>query len=206
MPTLDPLVHVESRATPLPVDNVDTDVITPMHRVLDGTYVEHAFEILRVDDTGRPRSNPFDDPDHAGDQILVTGANFGCGSSRETAAWAVKGMGYRVLVAESFGDIFRSNCFRNAMLPIELPAPEVAEVMAAARARATITVDVAAATMTIDGRTFDFELADLRRAALVEGLDDLDVARRLIDDVDSFESRDRSRRPWIHATGPSRSA
>ena len=198
MATLEPLVRVESTATPLPLDDVDTDVITPMHRVMDGTFVEHAFEVLRVDDDGWPKPNPFDDPTHAGDEILVTGANFGCGSSRETAVWAIKGMGYRVVIAESFGDIFHANCFRNAVLPIVLPGSVVAELTDAARAHASFTVDVAGATIEVDGRTIDFDLPALRRTALVEGLDDLDVARRLEQEVDTFERLDRTRRPWVH--------
>ncbi len=201
MATLEPLVRVESTATPLPLDDVDTDVITPMHRVMDGTFVEHAFEVLRVDDDGRPKPNPFDDPVHAGDEILVTGANFGCGSSRETAVWAIKGMGFRVVIAESFGDIFHANCFRNAILPIALPGSIVAELSDAARSHASFTVDVAGATIEVDGRTIEFDLAALRRTALLEGLDDLDVARRLEQEVATFERHDRTRRPWVHVTG-----
>ena len=202
MAAIEPLVRVESSATPLPLDNVDTDVITPMHRVMDGTFVEHAFEVLRVDDAGNPKPNPFDDPDHATDEILVAGANFGCGSSRETAVWAIKGMGYRVVVAESFGDIFRANCFRNAILPMAVPAPVIRELLEAARMLATFTVDVATTTLTVGGRTIEFDLADLRRTALLEGLDDLDVAIRLEDRIRLFEEQDRSRRPWVHVPPP----
>ena len=197
MSDLEPLERVRSTATPLPLDDIDTDVITPMHRVMDGSFVEHAFEVLRIDADGEPKPNPFDDPDHADDAILVTGRNFGCGSSRETAAWAVKGMGYRVVIAESFGDIFRANCFRNAVLPVTLPAEVIADLVDAARSKVVFTVDVADATIAVEGRTIEFELADVRRTALVEGLDDLDVARRYESDVDAFEARDRDDRPWV---------
>ena len=197
MSDLEPLERVRSTATPLPLDDIDTDVITPMHRVMDGSFVEHAFEVLRIDADGEPKPNPFDDPDHADDAILVTGRNFGCGSSRETAAWAVKGMGYRVVIAESFGDIFRANCFRNAVLPVTLPAEVIADLVDAARSKVVFTVDVADATIAVEGRTIEFELADVRRTALVEGLDDLDVARRYESDVAAFEARDRDVRPWV---------
>lgn len=194
----EPLVRVIGTATPLPFDNVDTDVITPMPRVMDGSFVEHAFEPLRVDADGDPMPNPFDDPAHADDSVLVAGANFGCGSSRETAAWAIKGLGYRVVIAESFGDIFAGNCFRNAILPIVLPPPELARLDAAAAAHTEIVVDVESATIRIDADVIGFDLPELRRTALIEGLDDLDLALRCSPAIDAFEQRDRSARPWLH--------
>jgi 3-isopropylmalate/(R)-2-methylmalate dehydratase small subunit len=198
MPDLEPLVTITGTATPLPLDSVDTDVITPMHRIMDGTIVEHAFEVLRVDADGNPRLNPFDDPAHAEDSILVTGSNFGCGSSRETAVWAVRGLGYRVVVAESFGDIFHANCFKNAVLPITLPADDIRVVMDAARQRRQITVDVPTATISMGTRTIAFDLPELRRTALIEGLDDLAVALQLDRQIAAFECSDRARRPWVH--------
>lgn len=198
MPDLEPLVTITGTATPLPLDDVDTDVITPMHRIMDGTIVEHAFEVLRVDADGNPRPNPFDDLAHADDTILVAGTNFGCGSSRETAVWAVRGLGYRVVVAESFGDIFHANCFKNAVLPITLPADDVRVVMDAARQRRQITVDVPTATISMGARTIAFDLPELRRTALVEGLDDLAVALQLDQQIAEFEHSDRARRPWVH--------
>lgn len=198
MPDLEPLVTITGTATPLPLDSVDTDVITPMHRIMDGTIVEHAFEVLRVDADGNPRPNPFDDPAHAEDTILVAGTNFGCGSSRETAVWAIRGLGYRVVVAESFGDIFHANCFKNAVLPVTLPAHDIGTVMEAARQRQQITVDVPTATISIGTGTIAFDLPDLRRTALVEGLDDLAVATQLDEQIGAFEEADRARRPWVH--------
>lgn len=198
MADLEPLRCVVSTATALPLASVDTDVITPMHRVLDGSIVEHAFEVLRVDSEGNAKPNPFDDPANAGNQILVAGQNFGCGSSRETAVWAVKGMGYRVVIAESFGDIFLANCFKNAVLPVILPAVHVQALFDAAAVRATITVDVVTATVSTPECSFAFELPELRRVALLEGLDDLDLALRMDSDISDFESADRHRRPWVH--------
>lgn len=198
MATLEPLVRIIGTATPLPLDSIDTDVITPMHRVMDGTIVEHAFETLRTGPDGSPLPNPFDDPRHTEDQILVTGANFGCGSSRETAVWAIKGMGYRVVVAESFGDIFYANCFKNAVLPVVLQPTEVEHLVEVATAHGTVTVDLPSSTIATTEQTFVFTLPELRRTALLEGLDDLDLALRMDRQITAFEDADRLRRPWAH--------
>ena len=198
MGTLEPLVRVTGTATPLPLDSIDTDVITPMHRVMDGTIVEHAFETLRTGPDGLPLPNPFDDPRHADDRILVTGANFGCGSSRETAVWAIKGMGYRVVIAESFGDIFFANCFKNAVLPVVLGPAEVEHLVEVATAGTPVTVDLRSSTVATTERTFGFSIPELRRTALLEGLDDLDVALRMDAQITAFEEADRVRRPWVY--------
>jgi 3-isopropylmalate/(R)-2-methylmalate dehydratase small subunit len=196
---LDPLVRVSSKAMPLPIDSIDTDVITPMPRVMDRTYVEYAFEPLRFHPDGTPRADdPFADPRYGDSQILVAGANFGCGSSRETAVWAIKGMGYRVVIAESFGDIFYSNCFKNGILPLRLLRPEAHALMAAAQREEPITVDLEAMTVTTDsGLRIAFELPELRRTALLEGLDDLDVALRMVDTIENFGATHLARRPWV---------
>jgi len=194
----EPLGRVSGIAMPLPIDSIDTDVITPMPRVMDGSYVEHAFEPLRAHADGTPRADdPFADPRFAGAEILVTGANFGCGSSRETAVWAVKGMGYRVVVAESFGDIFFSNCFKNGVLPLRLAHEDVAALLATAEAGGTITVDLVEMTVTADDRRVAFELPELRRTALLEGLDDLDVALLTVPEIEAFEIARQERHPWV---------
>lgn len=197
MATLEPLVRVTGTVTPLPLDSIDTDVITPMARVMDGTIVEHAFETLRTAPDGSPIPNPFDDPRHADDQILVTGANFGCGSSRETAVWAISGMGYRVVVAESFGDIFFANCFKNAVLPVVLPPAEVGHLLEVAEQGTAVTVDLEDCTVATGERTIAFRVPALRRTALLEGLDDLEVALRMDDRISAFEAADRAERPWV---------
>lgn len=199
LPELEPLRRIDSQAVSLPVANVDTDVITPMERVMDGTFVEHAFEPLRFEPDGRPRADsPFDDPARAGAEILIAGANFGCGSSRETAVWAVKRMGFKAVIAESFGDIFRSNCFRNGLVPVVLGAADVTALMDAARVGETITVDVERGVVEHGGgaRRYAFDLPPLRRTALLDGLDDLQLALRLREEIDAFEARDRGARPW----------
>jgi 3-isopropylmalate/(R)-2-methylmalate dehydratase small subunit len=199
---MQPFETLASRAVPLLVDNIDTDVITPMQRVLEGgdALVAYAFEPLRFDAGGRPRPGfPIDDPAYAGARILVVGANFGCGSSRETAVWALVGLGYRCVLGTSFGDIFFSNCFKNGVLPVRLGATEVAEVAAAARRREEIAVSLEEQTVRLaDGRRFRFDVAPIRKEALLHGLDDLGLVLRRLDAIAAFEARDRASRAWAY--------
>jgi 3-isopropylmalate/(R)-2-methylmalate dehydratase small subunit len=196
----EPFETITSRAVPLLVDNVDTDVITPMKRIMEGgdAIVAYAFEPLRFDETGEPRPGfPIDDPAYAGARILVVGANFGCGSSRETAVWAVAGLGYRCVIGTSFGDIFFSNCFKNGVLPVTLGEASVTEVAAAARERQEITVSLEEQIVSLaDGRQHTFEIAPIRKEALRHGLDDLGLVLRRLDSIAAFEARDRDARPW----------
>ena len=200
---MDRLVRIESLAVPLLVDDIDTDVITPMRRILEGlpAMVEHAFEALRFAADGTPNpACPLNDPRYAGAEILVAGRNFGCGSSRETAVWAIKGLGVRCIIAPSFGDIFRSNCFKNGLLPLTLPAADVAALAAEARpASGRFVVDLDACRITTpSGRTISFAVSPLRREALLEGLDDLALMLRRDDALRAFERTDRACRPWVY--------
>src|SRR5271163_1645194 len=107
-------------------------------------------------------------------------------------------MGYRVVIAESFGDIFHSNCFKNAVLPVALPADAIDVLLEAAAAHDPFAVDATSSTVSAAGHTFHFELPEFRRTALLEGLDDLDVVLRIDVEISAFEDEDRSRRPWVH--------
>ena len=197
---MEPFQTLTSRATPLLIDNIDTDVITPMQRVMQGrdALVTYAFETLRFDASGAPRpDSPLDDPAYAGAKILVVGANFGCGSSRETAVWAVAGLGYRCIIGASFGDIFFSNCFKNGLLPVILAEEAVAEVAAAAGRGEEIRVSLDHPCVSLaDGRRFAFAIASIRREALQQGLDDLGLVLRRLDRIEAFEARDRNARAW----------
>jgi 3-isopropylmalate/(R)-2-methylmalate dehydratase small subunit len=198
---MEPFQTLTSRAAPLLIDNVDTDVITPMQRVMQGrdALVTYAFESLRFDASGAPRPDcPLDDPAYAGAKILVVGANFGCGSSRETAVWAVAGLGYRCIIGASFGDIFFSNCFKNGLLPVILAEDAVAQVAAAARRGEEIRVSLDDPCVTLaDGRHFAFAIAPIRREALQQGLDDLGLVLQRLDRIEAFEARDRTARAWV---------
>ncbi len=121
---MEKLVRVKGLAAPLLVHSVDTDVISPMKRLLEGgdAFVRYAFEPLRyLQDGSENPEFPLNQERYRGANILLAGANFGCGSSRETAVWAIAGLGFRCIIASSFGDIFYNNCFQNGMLPTRRP-------------------------------------------------------------------------------------
>jgi 3-isopropylmalate/(R)-2-methylmalate dehydratase small subunit len=147
-------------------------------------------------DTGRPDpAFPLNDPALAGAQIMLTGSNFGCGSSRETAPMAIGALGFRVLIGSTFGDIFFNNCFQQGLLPIALAPPDVE---ALASDGGELTVDLEAQTITdARGRTTGFEINALRKACLLEGTDLIGLTLGLGDDIDRWQARDRSSRPWI---------
>jgi 3-isopropylmalate/(R)-2-methylmalate dehydratase small subunit len=193
------LERVHGIAAPLLVENVDTDTITPMHRILEGgdALVRYAFEPLRFREDGSPHPDfSLDQPRYEGAKILIAGANFGCGSSRETAVWAVAGMGFRVLIAPSFGDIFFQNAFKNGMLPIVLP-PETVEHLASLADGAVFDVDLAAQTIRApDGRTTPFEVNAFRKQGLLRGADDLELVLDRAEAIRAFQARDRELRPW----------
>lgn len=193
------LERVRGIAASLPFENVDTDTITPMHRILEGgdALVRYAFEPLRFrEDGSRNPDFPLDQPRYEAAKILIAGANFGCGSSRETAVWAVAGMGFRVLIAPSFGDIFFQNAFKNGMLPIVLPQGTV-EQLAHLADGAAFDVDLAAQTIQApDGRTTPFEVNAFRKQGLLRGADDLELVQDRAAAIRSFQARDRAARPW----------
>jgi 3-isopropylmalate/(R)-2-methylmalate dehydratase small subunit len=200
--------RTESPATPLLLRDVDTDVIIPMRRIValrsGEDLARFAFEPLRYGPEGA--DGPLDatcvlnQPGYAHARILLAGENFGCGSSREPAVWAVKALGYRCVIAASFGDIFYKNCFQNAVLPIVLPAEIVSELGEAARGVvARIAVDLETCTITApDGREIAFDINSARREQLLEGLDEIELTLRHSEQIDAFEAADRGRRPWVH--------
>lgn len=196
---------VSGPAVPLLRANVDTDVIIPIQRLV-GTgrtgLGPYAFERLRYAKDGS------DDPDfvlnrpqYRGSPILLAGPNFGCGSSREGAVWALMGMGFRAVIAPSFGDIFFNNCSQNGMLPIVMPMETIdriaAETEAAQGARHT-TVDLARqVVVTPEGAEIPFTVDGRKKEALLLGLDDIALTLRLKDRIDGWYAADRAARPWI---------
>jgi 3-isopropylmalate/(R)-2-methylmalate dehydratase small subunit len=197
-----PFTTVTGPAAPLIRPNIDTDVIIPIRR-LTGTARETlgqwAFEPLRYRPDGS--ENPdfvLNQAPFRGAPILIAGANFGCGSSREGAVWALMGMGLRCVIAEGFGDIFTGNCFQNGMLPVVLPAAQLEALARQAGSGAPVTVDLAAQHVVPPvGEPMPFRTAPLRREALLEGLDELGQTRKREPEIAAWQARDRAARPWI---------
>jgi 3-isopropylmalate/(R)-2-methylmalate dehydratase small subunit len=195
-------VSLTSIAAPFPEADVDTDVIFPARflLLLDRAGLgRHLFHERRAQ---APVNEPFvlSRAPFNKAEILVAGRNFGCGSSREQAVWALADFGIRCVIAPSFGEIFHNNCFRNGTLPITLPDAEHAEVMAAAASGSPLTVDLEAQVIRLpDGRAIAFQINPHRRQALLLGLDQIGAI--LADDaadIEAFESRQKSAAPWLH--------
>lgn len=196
---------LEGLAAPLPLANLDTDVIIRIERL---TRVAHdglgpyAFESLRfLPDGSEDRDFVLNQPGYRNAPILIAGANFGCGSSREGAVWALKDRGLRCIVASSFGDIFYDNCFQNGLLPIRLPTPAVEALLRHARSKAEFEVDLAKQQIKAADLQLGFEVDSWRRDCLLQGLDGIDFTRRSQDVIVRWQDKDRLRRPWAWPVG-----
>ena len=185
-----------SALIPLPAENVDTDQIVParyLKVVVKSGLADALFHDWRFNEDGTKKTPPFvlDDPRYAGRGILVAGDNFGTGSSREHAPWALGAFGIKAILATSFADIFKSNALKNGILPIVLPAPLHAALMQIAKEdlAATVTIDLAAATMTTpDGASHAFPIDLFSQKMLLDGLDELDYIRTQSDKIVAHET------------------
>jgi 3-isopropylmalate/(R)-2-methylmalate dehydratase small subunit len=191
-------------AAPLPMINVDTDKIIPKQylKTIERSGLGKAlFDEMRYRPDGS--ENPdfvLNKPAYRAAKILVAGENFGCGSSREHAPWALLDFGIKCVIAPSFADIFHSNCFQNGVLPIKLPAETVALLMADAEkgANARLTIDLAAQTITRpDGSTVAFEVDSFRKHCLLNGLDDIGVTLQKEPAIAGYEAKQRLSQPWV---------
>ncbi len=190
-----PLDKVEGRAIPLGLKNVDTDVIIPAHW-LKTTSREGmgrgAFETLRADP-----DNLFDRPEYKGAPILIAGDNFGCGSSREHAAWALGDLGIRVVIAPSYSDIFSGNAVKNGILPVVLPQPAIDRLMEVA-ATDPVHVDLDTQTVTTPFQDrFSFDIDPFRKMCLLQGLDEISLTEKSGAAIDAYEQRLDEDRPWL---------
>jgi 3-isopropylmalate/(R)-2-methylmalate dehydratase small subunit len=189
-----------------PRANVDTDLIIRVERcakVEKQDLGPYAFEMARfLPDGSENPEFPLNQGPFRKAQILVGGINFGCGSSREMAVWAIAGLGIRCVIAPSFGEIFFGNCFQNGLLPVILPQGEVEALGAALLAdpaRAEVTVDLAnQKVIAPDGAQFGFQIEPLRKKALLEGLDEIGLTRLREPEIAAFQQQDRLRRPWVY--------
>ena len=191
-------------AAPLPMINVDTDKIIPKQylKTIERTGLGKAlFDELRYNTDGSEKPDfVLNQPAYRKAEILVAGENFGCGSSREHAPWALLDFGIRAVIAPSFADIFHSNCFKNGILPIALPAEIVAQLMDDARkgSNARLTIDLAKQTITRpDGQVVHFEIDQFRKHCLLDGLDDIGLTLKKESAIAKFEDRRKQAQPWL---------
>jgi len=194
-------------AAPLPRVNVDTDAIIPKQYLKTikrtGLKVGLFYEWRTNPDGSEKPDFVLNRPAYRSAKVLVVGANFGCGSSREHAPWALLDFGIRCVIAPSFGDIFFNNCFKNGMLPITLPQAEVDKLMQDAEkgANATISIDLEKQEITRpDGGVIKFDIDPFRKYCLLNGFDDIGLTLRQNDKIDRYEAERRRSMPWLDAS------
>ncbi len=189
------LDHLTSTAVPLPIENVDTDQIIPARflkiTTRDG-FGENLFRDWRFNQDGSPIDGfPLNNPTYSG-SILVAGKNFGCGSSREHAAWAVHDYGFKVVVSSFFADIFRNNCLNNGVLPVQVSPEFLSEIFKEIEANpaTSFTADLPSQQFTVDstGKSTSFEISPYKKECLMNGYDDIDYLISIKDKIEAFES------------------
>ena len=202
-----PFTTLTGIAAPLPIANVDTDKIIPgrfLKTIERKGLGKSLFADMRYDDDGREKPDfVLNQEPYRRAEVLIAYENFGCGSSREHAPWALLDFGIRCVIAPDFADIFNNNCTKNGILPVRLPHEVCERLMQQARmgANARITVDLQRQVVIgADGEEYRFEVDPLRRERLLQGLDDIGETMRLSPSIDTYEARVRGERPWLSAT------
>ncbi len=191
-------------AAPMNMINVDTDMIIPknfLKTIKRSGLGKNLFDEMRYDRDGN--ENPdfvLNKPAYRNAKILVAGDNFGCGSSREHAPWALLDFGIRCVISTSFADIFYNNCFKNGILPIKVSKEDLAELMDDAErgANATLSIDLESQTISgPDGGEVKFEIDEFKKYLLLNGLDDVGLTMQKADKVDSYEDKQKASQPWL---------
>ena len=201
---------VSAPAIPFGRSNIDTDVIIPadyLKAVTRKGMGKGAFKALRFNEDGSLNmESVFNQPRYTSAQILIAGANFGCGSSREHAAWALDDMGIRVVLAPSFSDIFASNAFKNGVLTVSLPQEEIDTLMEVAETQ-DITVDLEDQVVTTPGQhRFTFEVDPFRKHCLLNGLDEIGLTLTSVNAISAHEAALAVRQPWLFGKSASHSS
>jgi len=203
---MQPFTVLTAVAAPLEIAKIDTGMILPgrymrRHRRPGHDYGEAFLYDLRFDDKGQPRADfPTNQPAYRDAKILVSDQDFGCGSSREGAAFAVMDFGLQALVGVSFGEIFQGNCIQNGIVAVTLPEAAIHDLWRQLREKpgAEITIDLPNQTVTApDGNLHGFDISPLRKDRLVRGIDDIDVTLEYRDAIEAFETRRRAAAPWL---------
>ncbi|MFN4192158.1 MAG: 3-isopropylmalate dehydratase small subunit [Tabrizicola sp.] len=200
---MDKFTSLTGVAAPMPLVNIDTDMIIPkqfLKTIQRSGLGKNLFDEMRYTQDGKEIPDfVLNQPAYRKAQILVAGDNFGCGSSREHAPWALLDFGIRCVISTSFADIFFNNCFKNGILPVVLPQEAVDHLMDDARkgANARITVDLESQTVTAsDGTTFHFDVDPFKKHCLLNGLDDIGLTLEKAAAIDSYEKKAATLRPW----------
>jgi 3-isopropylmalate/(R)-2-methylmalate dehydratase small subunit len=195
---MQPFTTITGVAAPLLRANIDTDMIIPIQHLVGATRQglgQHAFERFRDQPDW-----PLRRPGYQGAPILLAGENFGCGSSREGAVWALQGIGVRCVIAPSFGDIFFNNCFQNGVLPIRLPEEAIRRLAAEVEespGNARVTVDLERQVVVSPrGEAIPFDVDPRKKTALAEGLDEIALTKKRAEEIAAWQARDRQARPW----------
>ena len=198
-----PFTTLTAVAASLPIDNVDTDMIIPKQflktikrtGLKDGLFYEMRYTVdgKKIEDFVLHRA-PYDKA-----QILVGGMNFGCGSSREHAPWALLDFGIRCVIAPSFADIFFNNCFKNSILPIVLPKEEVDTIMGYATTGGTMTIDLNKQTIIAGNHHYSFSIEPFRKHCLIKGLDDIGLTLQKLEAISAYEAKQMLATPWLAA-------
>jgi 3-isopropylmalate/(R)-2-methylmalate dehydratase small subunit len=201
---MDKFTTLTGIAAPMPLVNIDTDMIIPkqfLKTIQRSGLGKNLFDEMRFNQDGSEIEGfVLNQPAYRSAEIIIAGDNFGCGSSREHAPWALLDFGIRCVISTSFADIFFNNCFKNGILPIRLPQEQVEILMEDARkgANARMTVDLEAQTVTSsDGQVFSFEVDAFKKHCLLNGLDDIGLSLEKVASIDSFEATAGAKRPWV---------
>jgi 3-isopropylmalate/(R)-2-methylmalate dehydratase small subunit len=197
-----PFDIITTTACALPLASIDTDQLIParfMKRSRADGYGQYLLYDMRFDETGQARPDfPLNAASAAGAEVLVARRNFGAGSSREAAVYALADFGFRCVIAPSFGDIFASNAVNNGLLPAKVSEADAEEILGLLQTMgAAITVDLNDGLIRLGNRTFPFSIDPIWRTKLINGWDDLDLTLSLNGDIAGFEERDRGARPWV---------
>ena len=198
---------IKSNAIPLPMVNVDTDMIIPKQflKTIKRTGLgKNLFYELRYDENDKEiESFVLNQDEYKDSQILITGKNFGCGSSREHAPWSIADYGIKCIIASSYADIFYNNCFKNGILPIKLKDEEIEVMLSAAENSLNFTVDLESQKISyIENNTqkeMPFELDEAKKNCLLEGLDDIGMTLNKVSHISSFEEKQKSSNPWLYS-------
>ena len=198
---------IESNAIPLPMVNVDTDMIIPKQflKTIKRTGLgKNLFYELRYDEKDAPiDSFVLNQDKYKNSQILITGKNFGCGSSREHAPWSILDYGIKCIIASSFADIFYNNCFKNGILPIKLDESEVTKLQKAAENSLSFTIDLENQKISYFDKNINhevsFELDKAKKTSLLEGLDDIGLTLAKVNHISDFENKQESKTPWLYS-------